>query len=863
LRKQNYIINPYFLITTFFMLSLKNVRVQIPQFVQNQVYRLFCVALALSAWQTSFAQTCVPGVTATPTSASCTALNSAASGGSTGKITLAGFPTNARYQYSTGATFASGSAVPASITAIPAGGIVASALPDPAVSQAYTVRVYDATNAACYTDLVVTLYHINCGTICPGESYTLQAQAGLTSYQWFRDTGSGPVAISGANAASYTANAVGIYTYTGLNTIGCLVNLCQPVSLVPGCCTPINASITGNLAACNSGTTTITTTVVGGTAPTYLWSTGATTAAITQPAGTYTVTITDGVCQTTRSATITNTNITAGISGNNVTCQGGTTLLTAIGGTAFVWSAGATPNNTATVSVSAGTYTVTTSLANGCTATATAAVSNTTIVPAITIAGAADGCVAANTVLTASGGTSYLWSANAAGAITAAITVTPVATTTIYTVTVTGLNNCSATATASIRPIATPSAVSAAAAICVGDGTNLTASGADTYVWSTTPVETTNVINVQPAVTTLYTVTATTALGCTATATVTVIVNNPLLSTSLASTNPTTCGGSQGTITVTATGSSGTLRYRNNGGAWQSSNIFNGLAAGNYIIEVSYTNGTCTYAFGQITLSNPTPPVITFAGNNFTCQGGNTTLTGNGAASYAWSNSQTTPSVTVAAGTYTVTGTASNGCTATASITVTNTTVTPTITGSNNVCVGTTASFTAAGGTSYAWSNGQNTAIMNTTTSGTYTVTVTITGSGANVCTASTTTTLIMTPLPSGITASSTPSTCWSGVANNDGTITLAGFTTGQRYQYSLGSTFAAGGAVPSTITAIPAGGVIATAIPNPATATQIYTIRLYSQSNSDCYTDIQVTITRAECACPTQNCGTIIFYKN
>jgi hypothetical protein len=148
---------------------------------------------------------------------------------------------------------------------------------------------------------------------------------------------------------------------------------------------------------------------------------------------------------------------------------------------------------------------------------------------------------------------------------------------------------------------------------------------------------------------------------------------------------------------------------------------------------------------------------------------------------------------------------------------------------------------------------------MTTTASGTYTVTVT----GGNGCSATTSTTLIMTTAPSGITAAATVSTCWSGVANNDAKITLSGFTAGQRYQYSVGSTFNTGGAVPGAITAIPVDGIIAAALPNPTAASETYTIRLYSPSNVDCFTDIQVVINRVDCACPTQNCGTIIFFKN
>jgi hypothetical protein len=256
----------------------------------------------------------------------------------------------------------------------------------------------------------------------------------------------------------------------------------------------------------------------------------------------------------------------------------------------------------------------------------------------------------------------------------------------------------------------------------------------------------------------------------------------------------------------------------------------------------------------------PTPAIT---GNNYTCNGGTTTLTASGSgggagAGYSWTGGATTPAITVGAATYTVTVTNSNGCTATMSMVVTNTNITATIAGPTNVCVGNTANYTANGGTSYAWSNGVNTQTMSTNIAGTYTVIVT----GANSCINTTSITLVMTSAPTGVTASTTVSTCWSGNANNDGKITLAGFAANHRYQYAAGSTFNSAAATPGSITTIPAGGIIATALPNPAVS-QDYTIRIYSATNDDCYTDILVTLLHTNCACPTNNCGTIQFMKN
>ena len=86
---------------------------------------------------------------------------------SDGKITLSAYPTGAKYQYSVGSTFVAASAIPATATAIPAGGVIVSNLANPAVSQVYTVRIYDATNSAIFADKNVVILHtdcLNCGT---------------------------------------------------------------------------------------------------------------------------------------------------------------------------------------------------------------------------------------------------------------------------------------------------------------------------------------------------------------------------------------------------------------------------------------------------------------------------------------------------------------------------------------------------------------------------------------------------------------------------------------------------------------------------------------------------------------------------
>jgi hypothetical protein len=95
-----------------------------------------------------------------------------------------------------------------------------------------------------------------------------------------------------------------------------------------------------------------------------------------------------------------------------------------------------------------------------------------------------------------------------------------------------------------------------------------------------------------------YTITAKNSNGCLGTKQVTLASTNPCTNTSIVitaaivNTIPCITPANNGSITVTATGSTG-FTYNNNGGAYQASNVFASLNAGNYLIGVKDVNG-CT-----------------------------------------------------------------------------------------------------------------------------------------------------------------------------------------------------------------------------------------------------------------------------
>jgi gliding motility-associated-like protein len=212
-----------------------------------------------------------------------------------------------------------------------------------------------------------------------------------------------------------------------------------------------------------------------------------------------------------------------------------------------------------------------------------------------------------------------------------------------------------------VNPIPTVSAVNPLP-ICSGQSVTLAGSGAATYSWS--PVINNNSPFVPLVGTTTYTVTGTSAAGCTNTAQVTVIVNPlPVVS---AGQDVAVCAGQQVTLNA-----SGAANYSWNGG------ITNGLAftpGATTTYTVTGTSAAGCIATDQVLVTvNPIPTV--FAGNDVvTCPDQTVVLTGSGAATYTWSPAVANgvafiPPAGVT--TYTVTGTSAAGCTNTDQVLVT------------------------------------------------------------------------------------------------------------------------------------------------------------------------------------------------
>ncbi len=148
------------------------------------------------------------------------------------------------------------------------------------------------------------------------------------------------------------------------------------------------------------------------------------------------------------------------------------------------------------------------------------------------------------------------------------------------------------------------------------------------------------------------------------------IIQNNLAATAAVTQNVSCSGNNDGVITVTASGGNAPLEYSLNGGAFQSSNVFSGLAPGSYTVEVKDATGFIIVT-NSLTISDV--PAITASASVNTDVITVTANGGTGSLQYSLNGGTFQSGNTfssLANGTYTVTVQDANGCTATTSATV-------------------------------------------------------------------------------------------------------------------------------------------------------------------------------------------------
>lgn len=383
-------------------------------------------------------------------------------------------------------------------------------------------------NAIGTFTLATTSSLANCAGTGGSASVTVTGTTGPYTYNW---------QPSGGNSSTATNLNSGNYTVFVTDTANCVITANVSVGQISN---TVSVTTSVTQIGCNvSAGGSITANPTGGTGSySYQWSpTGGNGQTATGlPAGSYTVQITDSnQCTATASAVI-NPYVAMSINVTSVpspctTTSGGSATAAVTDGTptySYSWSNGQT---TATITnLVAGTYTVTVTDGNNCTITGNVTI---TQIPPVTVTASATNtaiCNGQSTTLNTSvtGGTgtmSYNWSN---GNINSSQTVSPGGNTT-YTVTVTDVNSCSASAqvSVSVNPIPVINISTADDSICYGGNTILTATGANSFIWSpATGLSDTTVSN--PGVTALnatttYTVVGTSA-GCSSSANITITV---------------------------------------------------------------------------------------------------------------------------------------------------------------------------------------------------------------------------------------------------------------------------------------------------------------------------------------------------
>ena len=582
------------------------------------------------------------------------------------------------------------------------------------------------------------------GTVCQLQTITLNDA--ITGGIWTSSSpGVASVVSSGPGLGDVTGNSGGtaIITYA----LGSC-NTTKTVTVYPV------ATLGGSATLCTGHTTTLTSTLPG------TWTSGSpaiaaiglTTGVVTGGATAGTAVITFTPSSGCTSTIVVNVSSTPGpITGVFQVCKGQTAALTDAGGGA--WSC--TPLITATIDpvtgvytgVNAGTAMVTYSLGSGCSVYAPVTVNP---LPAA-ISGSSNLCALSTVTLTttSTGGT---WSTTSglvtvgsgtgivkAGAIPGTATIT-------YTIAATG---CNTTKVITINPL--PAAIGGTPSMCVGQTTVLTNTGTGTWSSSIPAVAT---IGATSGIATGITAGTTpiifteTATGCKTSVTATVVPLPSPISAPAA-----VCVGQITTLTDLV-----------KGGNWTSANTviatidpvtgdLTGISSGTVIISYSVASGCSIFT---TIIINPVSPIM---GSNTVCVGQattmlDTTLGGvwSGTSAKVYVGPGTGIVTGLAAGSATITYTTPKGCVATHVVTV-NAVPLP-ITGSDNICLGQTKTYTdlTAGG---VWSSSDpatadftSPGIVMGYTLGTATLSYTISGCAAVK-------TVTVAPLPSPIAPAS------------------------------------------------------------------------------------------------------------
>jgi len=483
--------------------------------------------------------------------------------------------------------------------------------------------------------------------ICLGASITLTTNA-ASGILW--NTG------STANSIVVSPTATTVYSVTGTSTAACIASNNVTVTVQNS---SISASSSTN-AVCLSNTVTLT----GIGANTYTWSGGISNGVAFAPQATtiYTLTATNacGTYSTTRTVSVSALPVIA-ISTSSAVCAGNVATLSAGGATTYTWMPGNIVGVNCIISPLATTIYTVAGTSGPC-----GGIANITVIakPNPTVTTSASNsliCAGAQVTLTAFGASTYTWQSGPT--VSSSLVVSPTVPTAYQ---VSGTNSLGCTSNSTQVVIVNPSpiinVIASETLICTGGSSTLTASGGSNYTWNFGP--TTASVVVSPTANTVYSVTSA-GVGCNTTQTISVDVFTQTLTVS----NSTAiCLGSS----VTLNASGGTTYLWSNGGTGSSIFVYPSVSTLYTVSAVTVINNMSCNSTGSVNLTiNPNPTVTAVLTRSVICRGESTILTANGANTYVWNNTATTPSFAINPiinTNYTVTGTNLNGCKGTGTV---------------------------------------------------------------------------------------------------------------------------------------------------------------------------------------------------
>ena len=546
----------------------------------------------------------------------------------------------------------------------------------PVPTGTYYVTVTDSS--CLYPHLVIDTVILSCGEItvevnsdiiCEGDCTDITATVTTPgtepyTFTWSESswTGAGPHNVCPTSTTTYSV------TVTDANGLTGEASGIVTVNPLP---TP---TITGS-SMCDGNSSTLD---AGAGYDTYHWSTNEDTQTIDiNSTGDYSVTVTDNAnCIGIDTINISSlSNPTPTITGSNI-CDGETAVIDAGNYVSYIWS---TNETTQTISVTqTGTYSVTVTDNNNCTGVDAIDIEEyPSPTPSLT---GNNFCEGLNSVISLdSTYSNNEWSNNQTN-----VDQITVSTGGTYSVTVTDIHNCSASANIDIIMYPNPTPEITGDDFCEGDNTTLDAGSYNNYAWSPTN-ETSQTITVNSSGT--YIVTVTDNNNCVGT--------DDIIINEIPNPTPTITGNLDicvGETTVLDAGS-GYDTY-----TWSDNTHLQTITVstqGTYSVTVTNSNN-CTGTTSVIVNVHPLPtPVIT--GDLAICSGTTSVLdAGSGYVTYSWNTGQQTQAINVTStGTYSVTVSDNAGCTGDTSVVVNVDEVKITTSPSQTICIGDTITISA------------------------------------------------------------------------------------------------------------------------------------------------------------------------